>query len=184
MNTFEQNLKEGVVGEGAIANWLVSKGWAILPAYEKVVDDKKGPRLITAERRYVSPDMLSIKADKAIWVEAKHKTAFSWHRNTRRWVTGIDLCHYTDYCAIGDLTQWPVWILFLHKGGHAKDSPTESPMGLFGNDLSYLRKHENHRHANWGKSGMVYWALEELKGLATLSEMEDARCAKMNRGAT
>jgi hypothetical protein len=52
--------------------------------------------------------------------------------------------------------------MFLHDGGQAKDSPSESPRGLFGNNINYLREHVNHTHQNWGRHGMVYWAIESL----------------------
>ncbi len=103
-----------------------------------------------------------------MWVEAKHKTAFSWHRLTERWVTGIDLRHYEHYLRVAMKTPWPVWLLFLHEGGQAKDSPAESPAGLFGNELLFLSAHENHRSDKWGRSGMVYWAEASLKKLAGL----------------
>lgn len=86
-------------------------------------------------------------------------------------MTGIDLRHYEDYCKVDDASPWPVWLLFLHRGGQAKDSPGNSPAGLFGKPLDYLRTHENHRHENWGRSGMVYWAHESLKLLADVEEL-------------
>ena len=101
-------------------------------------------------------------------IEAKHKTAFSWHRLTGRWVTGVDLRHYEYYCKIEDMSPWPVWLMFLHRGGQAKDSPP-SPSGLFGNRLEVLRRQENHRSDKWGKWGMVYWALPSLKLLGRVN---------------
>jgi hypothetical protein len=61
--------------------------------------------------------------------------------------------------------------MFLHKGGQAKDSPAESPAGLFGQEIGLLQKAENHRSANWGRSGMVYWAVDSLRLLAPLEEV-------------
>jgi len=72
--------------------------------------------------------------------------------------------HYEQYQQIDALTEWPVWLLFLHKGGQAKDSPP-SPAGLYGGELSRLAGCENHRHENHGKSGMVYWAENSLTKL-------------------
>ena len=163
---FSESLDFGVAGESHIARWLRNRGWAVLPAYEKILDDHKGPRVYLPQGRLIAPDLLAFKADGALWVEAKHKTAFTWHRLTQQWVTGIDLRHYEDYCRIEDETPWPVWLLFLHEGGQAKDSPPDSPEGLFGGRLAYLRRHEHHRHSNWGSSGMVYWALGSLKRIA------------------
>jgi len=101
-----------------------------------------------------------------LWIEAKHKTAFTWHRISKKWVTGIDLNHYRHYQRVAtSLSGWPVYLMFLHKTGIAKDTPVGliSPSGLFGEELNFLSQHENHRHQNWGKHGMVYWSSEILK---------------------
>lgn len=127
--------------------------------------------MFAPSQQLIAPDMFVFKSKNAYWIEAKHKTAFTWHRLTQRWTTGIDLCHYEDYCAVDDSTDWPVWLLFLHRGGRAKGDDMDSPVGLFGNALSVLRKCENHRHKNWGKSGMVYWAKESLKEVASLEDV-------------
>jgi len=164
--TFNEQLKFGQAGEGKISRWLREKGFSVLPVYEKIINTGKGPQLyFPNDKKLIAPDMLIFKGEKIFWIEAKHKTAFSWHRLSRRWVTGIDLRHYVDYLEVDDNTKWPVWLFFLHDGGQAKDSPAESPRGLFGNKLSYLRINENHRHQNWGKSGMVYWSIDNLKQL-------------------
>ena len=169
--TFQQKLAVGRVGESVIAQWLKTKGYSILPVYEIEINSGKGPRLFGPRKNYIAPDMLAFRDDKTIWIEAKHKTAFSWHRNSDRWVTGIDLTHYADYCEIDAHSPFRVWLMFLHTGGQAKDSPANSPAGLFGNSISYLRNHENHRSDRWGSGGMVYWNVGELKKLAEISEV-------------
>ena len=169
--SFSASLDYGKAGESAIGNWLRRRGWAVLPVYEKIISEGKGPQLYMPNKALIAPDLFAFGRGKACWIEAKHKTAFSWHRLTGRWVTGIDLRHYADYCDVDDCTPWPVWLLFLHEGGRAKDSPADSPKGLFGETLTMLRAHENHRHENWGASGMVYWARDALRQLATLDEV-------------
>lgn len=172
--SFDSQLKYGQAGESAIAMWLRKNGATVLPVYEKILDTGKGPQLFTPSAKLIAPDMLIYNGDEVLWIEAKHKTAFTWHRRTGRWVTGIDMRHYEDYCAVDSLSPWPVWLLFLHRGGQAKDSPANSPSGLFGAPLKELRRRENHRHDNWGKSGMVYWAINTLRLLASLKEVEAA----------
>lgn len=169
--SFEEQLKIGAIGEGLIAGWLRSRGHHVMPVYEKEIASGKGPRLFSPDRQLIAPDMLTFKATDIRWIEAKHKTAFSWHRNTKRWVTGIDRRHYLDYLQVGSTTPFPVWLLFLHRGGQAKDSPADSPAGLFGNRLAFLCTHVNHTHDHWGTSGMVYWAIDSLRRLATLDEV-------------
>lgn len=182
MTTFAQksSYRYGIAAESAIARWLTDKHqYTVLPVYEKLLDEGKGPQLFTPGGSYIAPDLFAFKQgkDKIIvrWIEAKHKTAFTWHRITQRWVTGIDLRHYEHYCIVDDQTPWPVWLLFLHEGGQAKDSPADSPSGLFGERLSKLRLCENHRHENWGRDGMVYWAVESLMKLAELRDMRGPR---------
>ena len=163
---FNQRLKEGNIGESQIARWLQYRGHHVLPIYEIEKNQYAGPAFYSSSgESIIAPDLLAIKNRSVVWIEAKHKNAFTWHRITQRFVTGIDLHHYEQYQKIMRIVDWPVWLLFLHKGGVAKDSP-KSPSGLFGNDLSYLVENENHRHANWGKHGMVYWSENHLKKLA------------------
>jgi len=169
--TFEQQLAIGKVAESAIANWLKRMGYSILPVYEKALGEFKGPQLFTPNQSLVAPDMFVFRGKASLWVEAKHKDAFTWHRITQRWVTGIDLRHYIDYCEVDDRSPFPVWLMFLHRGGQAKDSPANSPTGLFAGALKHLRMHENHRHSGWGNSGMVYWSVDTLQKIATLDEV-------------
>ncbi len=179
--SFQKQLVYGKAAETVIAQWLMSKGYSVLPVYEKIIDEGKGPQLFTGGEGLVAPDLVAFRDGKVLWLEAKHKTAFTWHRITSRWVTGIDLCHYEDYLRVADTTTLPVYLLFLHRGGAAKDSPSVSPSGLFGNTLARLRNNENHRHKNWGKGGMVYWAREvdggALRLVASLEEMRTAKGA-------
>lgn len=162
MSSFAATVAYGQAGESAIARQLRSRGFAVLPAYEKILSTGKGPQLYLPKGAIIAPDLLVFKGANVLWIEAKHKSAFSWHRITERWCTGIDLRHYEHYQRVEKESPWHVWLLFLHDGGQAKDSPPNSPHGLFGNALAYLTQHENHRSMNWGNSGMVYWAVESL----------------------
>ena len=170
---FSDTLRYGQAGESAIAHWLCGRGYTVMPVYEKIFDTGKGPQLyLPNDEKLIAPDMLAFNGSNIRWIEAKHKTAFSWHRISNKWVTGIDLRHYNDYLKVASMSPWPVWLLFLHRGGQAKDSPPNSPAGLFGNPLDYLKENENHRHDNWGKSGMVYWSRDKLQLIASLEEIE------------
>ena len=171
--SFSEKLKTGQSAEREIAQWLLSRGWAVLPVYEKVIDTGKGPQLFLPAP-LIAPDLFVWRSGKIKWVESKYKNAFTYHRITGRWTTGIDLRHYSHYCEVASKTKWEVWILFLQKGGQAKDSPPDSPSGLYGQEITYLQQNENHRHSNWGKSGMVYWAEEKLIKLAELDQVVQA----------
>lgn len=168
MPAFEAALKYGVAGETAIARWLRARGNAVMPVYEKIVDTGKGPQIYLMDIELIAPDFLTFKGGQALWIEAKHKTAFAWNRQRSLWVTGIDKRHYEHYLRVAEESGWPVWLLFLHEGGQAKDSPATSPSGLYGGNLAYLSQNINHTSDKWGRHGMVYWAERTLKKLADL----------------
>ena len=166
MNDFEKKLERGKVGESQIAEWLKGRGNHILPIYEIEKNQYAGPAVYQSDGgSLIAPDMLCFGGGQTIWIEAKHKDAFTWHRISKTFCTGIDLHHYEQYIRVSMIAEWPVWLLFLHRGGQAKDSPP-SPSGLYGGDLSKLIACEHHRHINWGKSGMVYWEIGSLTKLA------------------
>lgn len=168
---FENQLKRGRLAEGKIATWLRRRGNSILPIYEVDIGHGKGPQFYTRNLSLVAPDLLVI-GKRVIWIEAKCKTVFTWHRMTKRWTTGIDLHHYEDYKQVRDHSGWPVWLLFNHESSTPDQRdikfgcPLQCPIGLFGRDLHYLESNENHRHGNWGNHGMVYWAVDNLYRLA------------------
>lgn len=165
---FNRQLEFGRVGESVISNWLQSRGHLVFPAYEKEINTGKGPQLFCADGDLVLPDILVFSGEKIQWVEAKHKTCFSWHRITGRWVTGIDLRHYNEYLKVAERTNLPVWLMFYHPQDKPDNRdiqhgcPPQCPIGLFGNDIAWLKDNENHRSDRWGSSGMVYWAVESL----------------------
>jgi len=172
--TFEQKLEQGKAGESVIAKWLIARGNSVMPVYEKIIDEGKGPQLFMANKQLVAPDLLVISNGKVVMIEAKHKTAFTWHRNSMTFTTGIDIRHYRHYIQVAYHTKLPVWIMFLHEYGQAKNSPP-SPGGLFGNTIHKLMQNEHHRSDKYGTSGMVYWAREvdggALKEIATYQQV-------------
>ncbi len=169
---FQRTLAMGKTGEGIIANWLRGRGFNVLPVYEKEQQEYKGPALYSIDGPLIAPDMLAFKrTGKTFWIEAKTKSAFTWYRLTSQWCTGIDLRHYEDYLRVQSLSPWPVWLLFLHYPGQAKDSPLGCPTGLFGGTIEYLSRNENHRSPNWGRSGMVYWSSDTLHKIAELADV-------------
>lgn len=171
--TFEQSLAFGKTGESAIAEFMKGRGFNVLPVYEKTDKEYKGPAIyMTDGSQLIAPDML-IFGKKTFWIEAKHKSAFTWHRLSNEWVTGIDAHHYAQYLLVAKNSDWPVWLLFLHNKGIAKDTPPEkiSPTGLFGEELLKLSENIHHTHKNWGNHGMVYWAHSDLKLIASLDAL-------------
>lgn len=165
MPNFKDNLFKGKTGESYIAEWAKSHGCHVLPIYEIADDQFKGPALYGSDGgTIIAPDMAVFSTNGLHFIEAKYKNAFAWYRKTKTWTTGLDLHHYTQYQKFEAALGYPVWILFLHKGGQAKDSPN-SPAGLFGESLKVLVEKEHHRSDKWGKSGMVYWDMNDLRKL-------------------
>ncbi|MCG8351023.1 MAG: hypothetical protein MI924_24910 [Chloroflexales bacterium] len=175
--TFARQLAFGQLVETQVAMWLRrARGWSILPVYEKEIDTGKGPRFFGPQTQIIAPDMLVMRGTDVRWIEAKRKTVFTWHRISQQWTTGIDLRHYQDYCRLAAATPWDIWLLFLHTSSQPNPRdlshcPPLCPTGLFGETLTFLRSHENHRHGNWGPRGMVYWAHTSLRKIATLDEV-------------
>ena len=177
MGDFKTKLAMGKLAESQIATWLRHRGNCVLPVYEVEMGAGKGPQVFLPDSELIAPDLFVFSFDdgtKAQWIEAKHKTVFSWHRKTQRWVTGIDLHHYADYLLIDEKTPWDVFLLFLHAeySTPARNEPWPCPTGLFGKKLSRLKDCENHRSDLWGKKGMVYWAWESLIKLANIDEFK------------
>lgn len=166
MSSFKLTLSQGKTGETEIANWLMSRGSHILPIYEIAENQFKGPSLYASNGSdVIAPDMLIFTNGEMRFIEAKHKNAFSWYRTKGIWTTGIDKKHFEEYKKLRELLNIQVWILFLHKGGAAKDSPP-SPSGLYGNDIDILDKCIDHESSKHGPYGMVYWNKDSLKYLA------------------
>ena len=171
MTSFAKHLETGRVAESAIAKWLQCRGCSVLPAYEVETGQFKGPQFYSRDQSFATPDMLVFggREGKALWVEAKHKTGFAWNRQRQVWVTGVDVRNYNDYIAVAGRSNLPVWLLFLQRGGQAKDSPP-SPAGLYGQDLEYLTANENHR-GMMGTREMVYWAIDSLRKMAEVEDL-------------
>ncbi len=180
MSTFQKNLAFGQIAETRISQWIIARNNVVLPAYDIEYDSGKGPRIFGGMGSLVIPDLLVFGRNGIQWIEAKHKTVFSWHRKTHRWVTGIDLHHYEQYIRVEEITQIPTYLLFLHIQSNPRPEdvllgcPARCPVGLFGESLAKLADLENHRHANHGRHGMVYWSCETLKLYATLQQVEES----------
>lgn len=173
--SFAARLESGRAGESIIATWLRRRGCSILPVYEKILDDHKGPQLFPdfPHDPIIAPDLLVWQGDRVRWIEAKHKVGFTLHRQSGDLVTGIDAHHFDQYLRVELLSPWPVWLLFLQRGGQTKGGPENTPEGLFGAALRQLSTCVHHRCGadKMGHGGMVFWERESLQQLATLEEM-------------
>lgn len=173
--TFRAKLAQGRVSEGVIATWLRSVcGYHILPVYELERETNKGPvAFLDNGTPLVAPDMLAFRRDSTKWIEAKHKSVFTWYRKDGCWTTGIDRRHWRHYCELSMNSPWPIWLLFLHQQDRTdtRSEPWPCPTGLFGERLSHLFLHVNHESDKWGSHGMVYWRHGTLRLLAHLDSV-------------
>lgn len=191
MSTFSQKLALGKVAEGQIATWLRrSQEWTVLPVYELEQDTGKGPRLFRPMDELIAPDMLAMRGTDVRWIEAKCKTRFSWWGKAGYFETGIDRRHYEDYLCLSRETPHQVWLLFLHTSDETWENdvvkwgaPERCPVGLFGGTVPYLDRHISHTDDRHGPSGMVYWAHQALRLIATLDEVQAATAERTHRQA-
>jgi hypothetical protein len=175
---FQQKLAFGQIGESLIARYLRSRGWSILPVYEKEIDNGKGPRLFLPygypETELIAPDLQGMKYQKVQWFEAKHKSAATFYRKKWRWQTGIDKRHYLDYKRVQEITTYPVWLLFLQRESACNNAPLNvpsCPTGLYGCPITQLYSDEGYYDRGGKRYYMVYWGVQELKKLASLEEV-------------
>lgn len=174
---FQQQLQRGLLAEHHIARWLqTQRGYHILPIYNKQDDNRKGPRFYTASgEQLIAPDILAMRGSTLVWVEAKSKTTFTWHRVSQQWQTGIDYYNYTHYCKVADTVPHAMYVFFLHTETYepvaCSGAPTTSPTGLYVQSFDVLRSCVHHIYPQSGRNRMVYWSIESLKKVAQLSEV-------------
>lgn len=173
--TFEEQLAFGKIGESDIARWLKSRGSSVLPVYEKEIDEGKGPQFFADGESYAAPDLFCFP--QCEWIEAKHKTVFSWHRITQTWQTGIDMNHWTQYQRVEEISKRRVWLMFLHRCARPDQRdlmagcPPQCPTGLFVGSLKYLARNVDHTDGRWGRHGMIYWRESTLNKVAEIDDV-------------
>ncbi len=179
--TFEQQYAMGQMGESLFARLIRSRGGFVLPAYDIEVETGKGPRLFGPDGSLVTPDMLVLSPKyRPVFAEAKTKTAFSEYHNPNRdgkrkiWQTGCDEYHFKQYVQVQKQTGIDVWLGFIQLGGQAKDSPPDSPSGVFVQSLTKLEQRIDHRHLNPPPrfKPMLYWNIYDLIKTATIEELK------------
>jgi hypothetical protein len=176
--TFEQKLERGQIAEGLVARYLRKEGWCLLPVYEKQIDNGKGPRIFLPhglpESELIAPDLLGMRGQQIQWIEAKSKGTATYYRIKQRWQTGCDKRHYENYKRVQAVTTWPVYLMFLQLDNAESNAPWGAPpcpTGLFCCPISHPPSDEGVYWRNGKPFPMVYWALSDLKKLASLKEV-------------
>ena len=152
--------------EKALAGWVRAKGWHVLPTYDfSGKGDDKAPKLLAPPGQVdlVMPDLQCFRSGACRWIECKWKTQATWHRVTKRWVTGISLRLANHYIKVQQLTGADVSLLFLHeREGEVRGGPMREIEPLWAHDYGGGRM---------GRHGMRFWRWEEMPLRATLAEV-------------
>lgn len=182
---FHRQLARGLMKESLIVRFLRNRGWAILPPYEKEVDDGKGPRLFLPfgldDTELIAPDIQAFRDRQVRWFEVKDKSTGTYFRKNRRWQTGIDRRCYQDYVKVQKITKWPVWLLFLQGEATITNAPAgvkPCPTGLFGCPITQPYSDDGWYTRKGRRYDMVYWGIEDLRLLATLQEVLDGSASQ------
>lgn len=198
--SFPKMLEFGKTGESRVSEYFKRSGFSVLPVYE-IESEGKGPAVYTSSGNYVAPDMFCFsrramfEGERHFFIEAKTKSAFTWHRRTSKWATGISKRHFLDYLKVQENAGFPIWIMFLQLDGVAKDSE-KGPDGLYGATLESLWRSINHEYCpddgcksrcnmegkRCGRSSMVYWSEDRLFKFASLEEVMGAGSYQSNPG--
>lgn len=129
-NDFKRALAMGVEGEELVCSALLRMGVTALPLFQ--FTDEIAPKILTATKRFSSPDLICFGRKGAFFVEVKTKNSWSVDRRSNLLVTGVNKRLWDDYKAIQDATGIPVYIAFNHR--------SQAPEGVF---LIGLEKYNN-----------------------------------------
>lgn len=167
-----------------IANWLVNKGYAVIPLYAPGDDEAGWQGLSAPSLLFGQSQCLVARAipDLAVWnnkrefnfVEVKRKNR--WTRWEGRVETGFNYGLFKQYCEVSDKTGEDIWVMWIHQN--------QAPTGLFAQELSVLRG-ANSGFRYWdgvvknrgGKasSPTAFWPIEKLRRLGHPLEIFDLK---------
>lgn len=120
---FEQQLAFGKEGEHEIGKYFIEKGYAALTLYQ-FNNLTEAPKIFTAKKALVSPDLFIANKDKCFWVEVKTKTRWIFFGSHE---TGCNHSHYLNYRHVRESTGIKLYLVFNHK--------QNEPLGYYMIDL-------------------------------------------------
>jgi len=148
LNNFEDRLEYGKEAEDEIYNFLLRKGWSLIPTQPFKSD--KGQRVYRLEDDYPAPDTIAFKNGNSRWIEVKHKTHASEYKNV--WTVGMEKRYFNDYLQIEKDSGIPVHIFFL-----VDVSDNKTPFGMFEKGLKFLLKSIHSRSDDY-----LFWDVSKL----------------------
>lgn len=120
---FKEQLEFGEEGEKIVEEYLTQKENRICMCMRQF-NPTTAPILKTNTGYLTSPDIISFRANKAIFVECKRK--YQWvtgfNMNSKR-ETGLDMKHWLHYTQLVRNTYTPLEIYFIHE--------KETPLGIY-----------------------------------------------------
>lgn len=158
--SFDQALQHAREHERAVGAWMVSRGWAILPIYEGIVGEDKGPRLLAATGSLVVPDLLVSRGGFTCWVEVKWKARADFTRVTQRPETGIDGRLWLHYLEVQRITGIPVYLLFIQDAERVVVAGSVS-------ELAPLAR----TSPRFGRHGGLFFGLDDLAHVCSLDDL-------------
>jgi len=131
-------------------------GCYVIPSDDYVGEDEKAPRMKSAGRDLILPDLDVARVGKRQWWEIKTKTEATWTRITQRYEHGIPLRHYHDYLEVERVTGTPVMLgIYERKTG-----------AMLWASLVELSAHPLKREYTGSKmsnGGMVFWPVDAFR---------------------
>ena len=163
---FQEQLAYGEQGELVIEEYLTFTENRVCLGMRQF-SPKQAPLIGTFNGKLTSPDIITFKGNKAIFVECKRKEEWvsGWSCHDSGLETGLDAKHWKHYRELVQTTFIPLEIYFIQE--------TMSPVGIYKitidmNFLHYISSNPNHiRSGTIPKNGkpnrMVFFPLEILK---------------------
>ena len=171
---FDDRLNFGVEGEDFAAAWARRLGFSVLPHQPCPPNGKGGPRILTPHHgELVAPDLPLWREGVPLLLEVKRKAAFTLHRATGAWVTGVEASYFEQYCRVWDVTGVRTFLGFVHD-----DDPAQLTLG---GEVWQLAQRVHHQYPETGDSRMLYWDRRRLVNLAehpafALPDPNDGMC--------
>lgn len=166
---FQSQILYGKEAEMVFQEIFRYNGYSIMPVYEKVLQDYKGPRVSLAFRDVIAPDLFVFgNGQEPHWVEVKRKESATWYYKGGYWCVGIDKRLWNDYVVVDCESPFRVWLMFMLEGGISKDAPPNmsSPEGFFGAPLEHLLKRLSH-----DPHEISYFPVMELERYASMLDV-------------
>lgn len=153
--------------EIALAKWIRSRGWYVVPTYDfSGGGDGKAPKMLgpRGHRDLVLPDLQCFRPlgdVRAQWLECKWKSGAALYRKGGYPVTGIGLRLAKHYSEVEQQTGQRVVVAFLHEAeGEMRAAPLQ--------DLPWSHDYEG---TVMGRGGMRFWRWNDIPAVCRLAEI-------------